>query len=391
MKSDTKLDLYEILGVEKNASVKEIAKAYRILVLTYHPDKFAARRGKVQGKGEISEEGKGETGAKGKGETGAKGKGETDVKGKGETGEDEKNGKLDVLEKETVDEEENDGEDEIVKDDEEGAAQKREQDTDEPLTLEKCKEMFLQIQKAYEILRDPEKRKNYDEFGLEDDEYSEFKNYLNPKFFHERIKVEDILNYEKKYKNSLDEKEDLIEFYNKFNGNLTHILEYIPFSEEADLTRYIDIYNSLFKSKEIKKTPDYDKSLKNMNNIVKKYATLMKKDSRVSKKRKSSAPPLDDLVLAIRNNEAKRTLKMNTLLSNIEKEYQKKNPKKRKVKPPTEEELNEISKRLEENKRKNAASKKLKRGWRGDGAPHPNALAPGEKITKHQLCEASTL
>ncbi|ANQ09618.1 Uncharacterized protein PCOAH_00043760 [Plasmodium coatneyi] len=323
MKSDTKLDLYEILGVDKNASVKEIAKAYRILVLMYHPDKFAARKGK------------------------------TDAKGK-------ENGKLDELEKETVDEEANEGEDEIVKGDEEDASQKSKQDKEESLTLEKCKEMFLQIQKAYEILRDPEKRKNYDEFGLEDDEFSEFKNYFNPKLFHERIKVEDILNYEKKYKNSSDEKEDLIEFYNKFNGNLTHILEYIPFSEEADLTRYIDIYNSLFKSKEIKKTPDYDKTLKNINNIIKKYANLKKKDSRVNKKRKNSVPPLDDLVLAIRNNEAKRTIKINNLLSNIEKEYQKKNPKKRKVKPPTEEELNEISKRLEENKKKNAASKKLK-------------------------------
>ncbi|CAA9989404.1 DnaJ protein, putative [Plasmodium knowlesi strain H] len=311
MKSDTKLDLYEILGVKKNASVKEIAKAYRILVLTYHPDKFAARRGKVVGE-------------------------------KSKTGSEEKeNGKLDVLDKETVDEEVNDGE-------------------EETLTLEKCKEMFLQIQKAYEILRDPEKRKNYDEYGLEDDEYIEFKNYLNPKLFHERIKVEDILNYEKKYKNSSDEKEDLLEFYNKFNGNLTHILEYIPFSEEADLTRYIDIYNSLFKSKEIKKTPDYDKTLKNINNIIKKYSNLKKKDSKMNKKRKNSTPPLDDLVLAIRNNEAKRTIKINNLLSNIEKEYQKKNPKKRKIKPPTEEELNEISKRLEENKKKNAASKKLK-------------------------------
>ncbi|EUD69187.1 hypothetical protein C922_00050 [Plasmodium inui San Antonio 1] len=334
MKNDTKLDLYEILGVEKNASVKEIAKAYRILVLTYHPDKFAARKGKLPEKGQTAAEGK-------------------------------ENGKLDVLEKETVDEEANEEEDENVegvkgvKGDEDDPTQKSKNDADEPLTLEKCKEMFLQIQKAYEILRDPEKRKNYDEFGLEDDDCSDFKNYLNPKLFHKRIKVEDILNYEKNYKNSSDEKEDLIEFYNKFNGDLTHILEYIPFSEEADLTRYLDLYSSFFKSKEIKKTPDYDRSVKNINNIIKKYASLKKKDSRMSKKRKMSAPPLDDLVLAIRNNEAKRALKINNLLSNIEKEYHKKNPKKRKVKPPTEEELNEISKRLEENKKK-AASKKLK-------------------------------
>ncbi|GAW82353.1 DnaJ domain containing protein [Plasmodium gonderi] len=298
MKNDKNLNLYEILGIDKNASIKEIARAYRILALTYHPDKFASNKGKVRnGDAEKKEEKLGE-----------------DEKGK---------------------------------------------ETDEPLSLEKCKEMFLQIQKAYEILRDPERRKNYDEFGLEDDEFSEFKNYLDPKLFHSRIKVEDILNYEKKYKNSQDEKEDLIQFYNKFNGNLTHILEYIPFSEESDLERYISMFEKLFKLKEVKKTSDYDKSLKNINNIIKKYKSIVKKDSKISKKRKSEPPPIDDLVLAIRNNEAKRTLKINSLLSSIEMEYAKKNPKKRKVKPPTEEELNEISKRLEESKKKNVALKKL--------------------------------
>ncbi|SBS86260.1 DnaJ protein, putative [Plasmodium ovale] len=298
MKNDQKLNLYEILGVEKNASIKEIAKAYRILALTYHPDKFLANSKKVQ------------------------------KKGKGKEGENKERKKKDMN----------------------GT-------NGEVLTLEKCKEMFLQIQKAYEILRDPEKRKNYDEFGLED-EFTEFQTYLDPKLFHSRIKVEDILNYEKKYKNSEDEKEDLIQFFDKFNGNLKHILEYIPFSEEADLKRYVDIYENLFKSKKLVKTTDYNTSLKNINKIIKQYNNILKKDNKKGKKRKAEQP-IDDLVLAIRNNEAKRKLKINSLLSNIEKEYCKKNSKKRKVKPPTEEELKEISKRLEENKRRSLEMKKI--------------------------------
>ncbi|CRG94930.1 DnaJ protein, putative [Plasmodium gallinaceum] len=308
MKNDKKLSLYDILGIEKNATIKEIAKAYRILALIYHPDKFLANSKKLNNEGKEQKK----------------------------QAEKEKKGKKKEKDDKSLNSNDN-----------------------EELTLEKCKEMFLQIQRAYEILRDPDKRKNYDEYGLED-EFSEFKNFFDPKLFHSRIKVEDILNYEKSYKNSEDEKEDLIQFYNKFNGNLENILEYIPFSDENDLDRFVNIFENLFKSKKIKKTSSYSDSLKNINNIIKKYKNLMKKDSKKSKKRKSEQP-IDDLVLAIRNNEARRTLKINSLLSNIEKEYGKKNSKKRKQKPPTEEELSEIRKKLEENKKKNMELKKLKK------------------------------
>ncbi|KEG04799.1 DnaJ protein, putative [Plasmodium vinckei vinckei] len=290
MKNDKKLDLYEILGVDKKATAKEIAKAYRILALTYHPDKFLSNSKKINNKGNKNDE-------------------------------------------------------------------------DETLTLEKCKEMFLQIQKAYEILKDPEKRQNYDEFGLEED-FDEFKNFLDPKLFHSRIKVEDILKYEQKYKNSQDEKEDLIQFYNKFNGDIKHILEYIPFSDTSDLDRFVKIFDDLFKDKQLEKTKDYEKSLKNINNIIKSYENIIKKDNnragnKKPKKRKVEEP-IDDLVLAIRNNEARRNQQINSLLTSIEIEYSKKNPKKKKVKPPTEEELKEISKRLEENKKRSIEMKKLK-------------------------------
>lgn len=301
MPKEKKTCLYEILGVKKNATTKEIAKAYRILALSYHPDKFLTNSKKQKEK---------------------------------------KNG--------------------IVKN---KTGTTKEEKEEEELTQEKCKELFLQIQKAYEILKDPEKRRNYDEFGLEEDYADTFKNHFNFKYFHSRIDAKDIEKYEQTYRNSKDEEEDLIQFYNKFDGDIKNILQYIPFSEDTDIDRYLEIYERLFKSKTLEKTKKFKTSIKSVNEIKEKFKQLMKKESRKFKKRKNETS-IDDLVLAIKNNQDQRASKLSSLISNIEKEYKKKGSKKRKkeVPPPSEEELEAIKKRLEKNKEKNMKLKKLKTG-----------------------------
>lgn len=300
MPKEKKTCLYEILGVKKNATTKEIAKAYRILALSYHPDKFVSNSKKKNEK---------------------------------------KNGNV------------------------KSKTGTSKGDNEEELTLEKCKELFLQIQKAYEILKDPEKRRNYDEFGLEEDYSDAFKNCFNFKYFHSRIDAKDIEKYEQTYRNSKDEEEDLIQFYNKFNGDIKNILQYIPFSEDTDIDRYLKIFEQLFKSKKLEKTKKFTTSVKAVNEIKEKFRQQMKKEARKFKKRKSDTS-IDDLVLAIKNNQDQRASKLNSLISNIEKEYKKKGSKKRKkeVPPPSEEELEAIKKRLEANREKNMKLKKLKTG-----------------------------
>lgn len=50
------------------------------------------------------------------------------------------------------------------------------------------------------------------------------------------------------------EEEDIIDYYNNFNGDMTSILEWIPLSNNNDISRFISIIENLFLLKKLKKT-----------------------------------------------------------------------------------------------------------------------------------------
>lgn len=41
------IDYYEVLGVDKHASLSQIKQAYRTLIKTYHPDRYLANQDKA--------------------------------------------------------------------------------------------------------------------------------------------------------------------------------------------------------------------------------------------------------------------------------------------------------------------------------------------------------
>ena len=51
LKKSKRKDYYKILGVDKNASVDEIKKAYRKRALMHHPGRAGGERGSVAGAG----------------------------------------------------------------------------------------------------------------------------------------------------------------------------------------------------------------------------------------------------------------------------------------------------------------------------------------------------
>jgi DnaJ family protein C protein 9 len=170
---------------------------------------------------------------------------------------------------------------------------------------------FANITKAYKILSNPESRRIYDETGDYDDEDEgkiNIQETLN--YFRKIYSPKDIESFEKKYINSKDEEEDLINFYKSNDGDIRKILEWIPFSKNEDVERYIKIYEKLFKKKTLNKNKKFEDS--------KNKVQLIKIDAEEAKEAEKE---MDILTKAIVGKKRKRNY--NEYLDNLKERYAK--------------------------------------------------------------------
>ena len=170
---------------------------------------------------------------------------------------------------------------------------------------------FANITKAYKILSNPESRRIYDETGDYDDEDEgkiNIQETLN--YFRKIYSPKDIESFEKKYINSKDEEEDLINFYKSNDGDIRKILEWIPFSKNEDVERYIKIYEKLFKKKTLNKNKKFEES--------KNKVQLIKIDAEEAKEAEKE---MDILTKAIVGKKRKRNY--NEYLDNLKERYAK--------------------------------------------------------------------
>ncbi len=125
---------------------------------------------------------------------------------------------------------------------------------------EEASEKFANLHNAYNILIDDEKRRLYDTTGEVDDscEIDLQGTYDYYKHIYPTITEKDIEDFSVKYRDSEEEKEDLVNFYKEYNGDMTKLLEFIPLSTNSDVDRLLNIYEGLFKSKVLKKNKKFD-------------------------------------------------------------------------------------------------------------------------------------
>ncbi len=129
-------------------------------------------------------------------------------------------------------------------------------------------EKFNKLHEAYKLLLDDEKRKVYDETGEIDDKLDiNLENtYMYFRDIYPTITKNDIENFSENYIGSEMEKEDLIDFYNSYDGDMKGLLENIPLSSNESVKRYLHIYDELFKEKILVK----NKSFTNTRNKIRK-------------------------------------------------------------------------------------------------------------------------
>ena len=199
---------------------------------------------------------------------------------------------------------------------------------------------FANITRAYKILSNPESKKIYDETGEYDEENQGEINITETlTYFRKIYSPKDIENFEKKYVGSKDEEDDLINFYNENGGDIKNILEWIPFSKNEDVERYIKIYEKLFKKKTLKKNKKFED--------LKDKEKLIKEDLNEAKEANET---LDKLTKQIMGKKRKRNY--NEYLDNLKNKYAKDDEDNGEI---DEEEFQKISKTL---KKKGQSKKK---------------------------------
>ena len=137
-----------------------------------------------------------------------------------------------------------------------------------------AKSKFQELNTAYKILIDPRKRKVYDATGEVDGEgirdISKFIDayiYYREKF--KEITPLDIETFQKTYVGGEEEEEDLCDFFELNRGDITLILEAIPFSTNEDKKRFVSYFDSKLKEGVFPSSyrATFDKTKKKIKNI----------------------------------------------------------------------------------------------------------------------------
>ena len=144
-------------------------------------------------------------------------------------------------------------------------------------------------------MSNPKKKQRYDQYGdqgdddlacFSTDQWLDAYEYYRAMF--PEITKEDFKSFEERYRGSAEEEQDLLEFYEDNEGDLTSILESIMVSRNEDVERFIKFFEAKIKSGELEKTALFDKTKKKIKLLPdeKQEAKKMKKDLKKQKENK---------------------------------------------------------------------------------------------------------
>jgi len=196
---------------------------------------------------------------------------------------------------------------------------------------EEATKKFQVLGKLYGILTDQEKRALYDQQGIvdDDDDITQDRNWEEywRLLFH-KITVDDIKAYEKHYKDSEQELDDLRSAYLEFEGDMDKILDTVLCSTIDDEPRFHDMIAGWIKSKEVPKFPAFEAETSKKRQ---KRKRAYEKEAREAAETKSKLEISDDsgLTALIQARQQSRAKEAESFLDSLEKKYAPKSKKPR--------------------------------------------------------------
>ena len=120
---------------------------------------------------------------------------------------------------------------------------------------------FQTLDKAYSILKDPEKRQLFDRTGCTDQDSDQFwEAYQHYRSVYPEVTTDDLDAFAKTYQHSEEEKSHLLQFYQEKKGDLTLIMAYIMCSQPSDATRFVAFFESEIEKNTLQRTGAFDRT-----------------------------------------------------------------------------------------------------------------------------------
>ncbi|XP_012693162.2 dnaJ homolog subfamily C member 9 [Clupea harengus] len=185
-------------------------------------------------------------------------------------------------------------------------------------------EKFQALGKVYEVLKDEDQRAIYDEQGIVDEEsdglnqdrnWEEYWRLLFPK-----ITLEDILEFEKKYKDTEEEKEDLSRLYVQHEGNMDRIMDSALFAEDGEEPRLRGILQGLIDTEDLPALRAFTHESAKKKSNRKRRAEKERKEAEEMQK-ELGIKSTDSLEALIKRRQTSNEHGFNSLIAGLEAKY----------------------------------------------------------------------
>uniref|UniRef100_A0A8C4J094 DnaJ homolog subfamily C member 9 n=1 Tax=Dromaius novaehollandiae TaxID=8790 RepID=A0A8C4J094_DRONO len=201
-------------------------------------------------------------------------------------------------------------------------------DRAEPGHREEATRRFQVLGRAYAVLSDAERRAVYDEQGtvVEEEEEGEA---LRPerdwqeywRLLFKKITIKDIEDFEKNYKDSEEELDDIKAAYVDFEGDMDKIMESVLCVDYTDEPRIRKIIQEAIDSGELPAHKAFVKESKQKMSARKRRAEKEAKEAEKTREELGLGDGEDDLKALIQNRNKDRKKEMDDFLAQLEAKY----------------------------------------------------------------------